>query len=178
MLRKVETRRLTDAPASAILALDKKVMNECGFPTKEDYNVLYEDGKITLVKTLDMLEVKNTESKIEKKEKIRVELTKDDLQRIEIHRKLLIKLYIEKGFTEEDALIDFDLGFPVMQLIKYQNGKCGCGADLDAPVKGSPKEEYQGLSHQAMKNENDIGKYDIIGFDHGYRLYCMKCSGM
>ncbi len=53
MLRKIETRRLTETPTNAIMAFDKEKLRECGFPAREDYNVLYEDNKITIVKDLD-----------------------------------------------------------------------------------------------------------------------------
>lgn len=58
MLKKVETRRLTDTRTNAVMAFNKKTLIECGFPTCEDYNVLYEDGKITIVKDLNLVEVK------------------------------------------------------------------------------------------------------------------------
>ena len=53
MLRKVETRRLTETKTNAIIAFDKEKLRECGFPVREDYNVLYEDDKITIVKDLN-----------------------------------------------------------------------------------------------------------------------------
>lgn len=53
MLRKIELRRLTETPTSVVMAFDKKEMNNCGFPARGDYNVLYEDGKVIIVKELE-----------------------------------------------------------------------------------------------------------------------------
>lgn len=53
MIRKVETRRLTETRTNAIMAFDKEMLKNCGFPVKQDYNVIYEEGKITIVKELD-----------------------------------------------------------------------------------------------------------------------------
>ncbi len=95
-------------------------------------DIAFETGSYVSAEKIDENTIKLTkvnvnitpvESKVEKKPKIRVELTRDDLQRIEKDRNQELKLYIEKGFTEEEALIDFSYGFPMMQLIKYQNGK-------------------------------------------------------
>lgn len=92
---------------------------------------------------------------------------------------------IKKIEKNEEALIEIHYGFPIIQLIEFQKGKCyntthntkDCCNDLNAPKKVSPLEDYQALSHQAMKLDDIDDDYNIIGHDHGYRLFCQKCSG-
>jgi hypothetical protein len=172
-LKEKNVRKMFRMGNTPVIAIPQDIAFETGCyvaAEKIDENTI----KLTKVN----VNVTPVETNIEKKPKIRAELTRDDLQRIEKDRNQKIELYIQKGFTKEDALIDFHYGFPVMQLIKYQDGKCGCGENLNVPEKGSSKEAYQGLSHQAMKNEDIIEKFDIIGIDNGCRLYCEKCSGI
>jgi len=163
---KCENRTMTETRWNRSMSFSKEYLDEIEFGAGK-YEVTYDKDGIIIKRII-----------IEKKPKLEVKLTKDDIQRIEKDKNQKIELYIQKGFTKEDALIDISYGFPIIQLIKYQNGKCSCGANLNVPDKDSPKEAYQGLSHQAMKFEDNRDNYNIIGFDHGYKLYCEKCSGI
>lgn len=58
MLRRIEQRKLTKTPTHAVMALNVKTLEECGFPTGEEYNVIYEDGKVTIVKEIKSVEIK------------------------------------------------------------------------------------------------------------------------
>lgn len=92
---------------------------------------------------------------------------------------------VKKIEKNEEALIEIHYGFPIIQLIKLQKGKCynilhntkNCCNDLDTPEKGSLLKDYRRLCEQAMKLDTIDDDYNIIGQDHGYRLFCRKCSG-
>jgi hypothetical protein len=57
MLRRIEQRKLTKTPTHAVIALNRQTLELCGFPTGEEYNVIYEDGKITIVKEVKSVEL-------------------------------------------------------------------------------------------------------------------------
>ncbi len=47
----IERRKITVTPVNAIMSLNRKSLEKIGFGAGE-YNVVYEDGKITIVKEL------------------------------------------------------------------------------------------------------------------------------
>lgn len=48
---KIENRKLTITPVNAVMSFNKKSLLDIGFEAG-DYNVVYEQGKITIVKEL------------------------------------------------------------------------------------------------------------------------------
>jgi len=57
----IEQRKLTKTPTHAMLSFNQRILERCGFPTSEEYNVIYEDGKITIVKEIKSVEIKGVD---------------------------------------------------------------------------------------------------------------------
>ena len=150
---------------------------------KDAQTILEKKGiKYTLPEMLDIVipSIEDMVNKIEEEEENKL---KKDIQKIKEER---INNLIKLGLTKDDVLIEMHYGFPIIQLTKHQKGKCynkdynkkDCNNDLDVPEKESSLEDYKHLSNQAIKLDDIIDDYNIIGHDHGYRLFCQKCSGI
>jgi hypothetical protein len=99
----------------------------------------------------------------------------EDKKAYEAYNAKKIEDLIRSGLTKEEALIEHAHGFfPIIQLIKYQKGKCyNCKEDLNVSMDNSPSGDYDTLIEWAMKFDDfnddcDIGTY--------YRLFCSHCS--
>lgn len=85
--------------------------------------------------------------------------------------------------TSNDERIEDYYSFPVVQLFRWQKGKCyGCDTDFGIrdDRKGLSTEDCEWLNENAVKLDEINDNYKIVGHSSGswYRLYCPSCSGI